>query len=127
MKGTHFKSLGHETTKQPSAKNVEKISIRLHVFATSSRDPNGGHKEQRKDRGVAKHKDGGSIDTATRCSESGKLIKFIPVPYDYSNSTQLSDNFCNSIGILQNTGNAEQSGGSDQKKTGQEGTILCMC
>ncbi|XP_064391818.1 mediator of RNA polymerase II transcription subunit 21-like [Halichondria panicea] len=34
---------------------------------------------------------------------------------------QLSDNFCNSIGILQDTGNAEQSSGtSDQKKTGQE-------
>lgn len=50
-------------------------------------------------------------------------MKCIPVPYNYSNSTQLSDNFCNSIGILQDTGNAEQSSGtSDQKKTGQEGS-----
>ncbi len=51
---------------------------------------------------------------------------FIIVSDNYSFSMQLSDHFCNSIGILQDDNNTEQSSTNaqsapDQKKTGQEG------
>ncbi len=85
-------------------------------------------KSNEKIEGVAKNKDGGSIDTATRCSESGKLIKFIPVPYDYSNSAHSYQTTsvtalvsCKTLAML------SRAGPPTRRKLDKKVRYLCMC